>query len=131
MIENNKNLCDRNKHWEENKEEVIQELDKRLNNMTLEQCIQSILDKQSHINQLETEIAKRKQQLKELTLFSVGDKVLIDKKHIVYVADVEWYSIKPYYRYRFNKEKKDGTMSGQSAGINGYTSIELIKSAGE
>lgn len=99
--------------------------------MTLEKCIESILDKQKQVKDLSNEIRGLEENLKELAPFKKGDKVLVDSKYRVYVTDVQLNWREPYYEYKFCKEKKDGTMSGQSAGIYYYKTVELIKRAGE
>lgn len=95
--------------------------------MTLEQAIQKILDKKSQAIQLNREIEDTKKKLKELTPIKVGEKVLVDGKHTLYVSDVEYTgygSVK--YQYRFTKPKKDGTMGQQGAGIWSYKTVERI-----
>lgn len=101
------------------------------NNMTLEQAIKKILDKQSQVKQLEKEILDTKRELKNLTPYKVGDLVKVDNKYEVYVSDVQWYWCNSYYEYKFTKPKKDGTMGQQGSGIYSYNKVELIKRAGE
>jgi hypothetical protein len=95
--------------------------------MTLEQALKRIQDKISQITKLEREIADTKAELKNLTPLKVGSKVLVDGDIECYIADVEWEYSKPHWKYKFNKIRKDGTMSGQSVGIYRYNSVELIK----
>ncbi len=102
--------------------------------MTLEQAIQRILDKESQISQLQSEIRLAKQNLKNLTPYKIGDKVLVvagTKSMEVYIQGVEWSTHRARgqnlkYAYLFSKPKKDGSMGHQSAGIYGYDSVTLI-----
>jgi predicted 3-demethylubiquinone-9 3-methyltransferase (glyoxalase superfamily) len=101
---------------------------------TKEQLIKAINDRQSQIGQLSTEIKTLKEQLIELSEFKVGDKVRIGKKNgfknsieytECFISEV-YIGYKNKIDYKFSKMKKDGTMSGQSAGIYSFDSIELM-----
>lgn len=105
--------------------------------MNLKQAIKQIEDKESQVIQLEKEIEDIKSKLIELTELKYGDKVKVTtkdwekniEKTICYISGCEYKGYaKDKIKYRFNKEKKDGTMSHQSAGIyhNNDTLIEKI-----
>lgn len=103
---------------------------------TIEQLKKAIFDRESQIGNLQKQISDLKQQIKDQAEFKVGDFVRVGRKsgfsgewvyHNVFVSDIEFsYDYRPIYR--FNKVKKDGTMSGQSASLYGYDSIELLNS---
>lgn len=115
--------------------------------MTKEQYKSELGVIESKIKQL----ASRKAEIREAFLkanakFKVGDKVVViydEHKHPwrkdeimperrveAYIGDVEDKYYTASVNYDFKKVKKDGTMSGQSAGIYGnYDRIELITPA--
>jgi len=101
------------------------------NDMTIEQCKQSILDKQSQVTQLQKEIADRKAQLIEMSPIKLGDKVMVttriysaskdpyDKQQTGFVKEVE-LSYKLEFNYKVFEPNKDGTKAGQKRiGFNG------------
>lgn len=94
--------------------------------MTIEQAIKRINDKQSQINNLQKEIRETQLQIKQLCPLKVGDLVLVNGDKKVYISGIEYKSTHPYFRYKFSKPKKDGTMGMQSAGIYYYKSVDKI-----
>jgi hypothetical protein len=102
--------------------------------MILEQALKRIQDKESQITNLQKEIRETKAALKNITPYKIGDKVRVDwgtnTSEDCYIADVHYNSYhKDLYEYKFNKIKKDGTMSQQSAGIYRYSNVTLIERA--
>jgi hypothetical protein len=98
--------------------------------MTKEEYLQAIEDKESQIKTLNSQIAELKQMLiKEHSEYGVGDKVRVcnggcHKEVFISKVRVNWNN---EIEYSFNKVKKDGTMSGQSASIYWTNKIELIE----
>jgi hypothetical protein len=104
--------------------------------MILEQALKRIQDKESQITNLQKEIRETKAALKNITPYKIGDKVRVNwgtnTSEDCYIADVDYNSYcKDLYEYKFNKIKKDGTMSQQSAGIYRYDTVTLIKRSNE
>lgn len=104
--------------------------------MTLEQTLEEIKEKSEQVYQLRREIDDLKGNLKNLTPFKVGDKVLVKvsdlKEQEAFIRDVEYvgYEVEKY-KYTFNDVKQDGTMSGRGAGIYSYEKVILIAKAEE
>ena len=107
--------------------------------MTLEQAKQKILDAQSVIKQKKWEIEETKlRMVAELCPFSLGDKVKVEyigkgnvwKSYVeCFISEISVDEISVdgnYFYYRFAKIKRDGTMSGQSAGVYYYPNSHLI-----
>jgi hypothetical protein len=106
---------------------------------TVEQLIKGIDDRKSQIGNLEKEIKDFKTKLFD-TLYEqadvkVGDKVKVGWKR--WSANNEMGYQEAYVcrvlltydhklKYEFSKIKKDGTQSGQGAGIFSYDTIEKI-----
>lgn len=65
--------------------------------------------------------------------FKVGDRVIVTvydgRKETCFISGVAFDNWRKsnYLRYKFNKIKKDGTMSGQSASMFSPTKIELAQ----
>lgn len=60
--------------------------------------------------------------------FSLSNTPDVFKTYQVYISWIGFQWSK-YFRIKFKKVKKDGTMSGQSASIYYYESIQVIKPA--
>lgn len=107
--------------------------------MNLQETIQKIQENQKAIDELNRETRKLKESLIMITPFKRGDKVTViqsiqnwhDKvkkeiKTICFVSSAEYSTFEPYYQYRFNKMKKDGTMGDHGASIYSYDKIEKL-----
>ena len=82
-----------------------------------------------------SKIAELKEEAIQLAPFRVGSKVIVTKSTgmgttkevICYIGSIKFKEWKKadWFEYTFNKVKKDGTMSGQFAGIYSYKDIRL------
>jgi hypothetical protein len=105
--------------------------------MILEEALKSIDEKEDQIDKLKEEISDLRKNLINITPFTKGEKVKViqlrnkfykedkDKEIECFITGVD-YTWGKTLKYQFNKIKKDGTISAQSAGIYGYDKIEKI-----
>jgi hypothetical protein len=107
--------------------------------MTQEQFKKAINDRHSHIKTLEKEIAElRDTYLNEHAKFEIGEKVIVIQKNwndrvdqgIAFINRM-WAQDSGKIEYRFNKPKKDGTMSSFRFYVSYHYEVKKLQSEQE